>query len=100
MKKKDSLHQNGLGETRDFFLRRRKRTRTNYLLNPSTGHKLSWCSNGYEITKKIMKLQKELNKAFDEAQDELKEETTLAKQIAQSSAQRLLMIKQKHEKKC
>jgi MerR family transcriptional regulator, heat shock protein HspR len=51
-----------------------------------------------KLQKKIMKLQKELNKAFDEAQDELKEETTLAKQIAQSSAQRLLMIKQKHAK--
>lgn len=47
-----------------------------------------------KLQKKISKLQKELNKAFDDAQDELKEETALAKQIAESSAQRLLQIKQ------
>jgi len=47
-----------------------------------------------KLHKKIAKLQKELNNAFNVAQDELKEEADLAKQIAQSSAQRLLQIRQ------
>ncbi len=50
------------------------------------------------LKKQIKKMQNEMNKIFDTTQQELEQETEKSKEIAQSSYQRLLQLKNKEEK--
>src|SRR4029077_8433098 len=48
----------------------------------------------FKLKKQIAKMQKEMNKVFDQTQKQLEKQAETSKQLAQTSAKRLLKLKQ------
>lgn len=51
----------------------------------------------FKLKKQITKLQKEMNRAFEQTQKELEKEAEVSKQLAQTSAQRLVKMKKEQQ---